>query len=904
MNPGDTLGFYEIKEPLGAGGMGAVYRARDPRLERDVAIKVLPGDFATDPERLARFEREARLLAQLNHPNIAAIFGLEDDGERSFIVMEVVEGDTLADRIAASGALELDDALAVARQIAEALEAAHENGVVHRDLKPANIKVTPDGQVKVLDFGLAKAAEPAGSASGVDMSHSPTMAAATATGIILGTAAYMSPEQARGKPVDKRADIWAFGCVLYEMLTGHKAFDGETVSDAMAAILRAEPEWVRLPQRLPRPVDRLVRRCLVKEPRRRLRDIGDARTELEEVLESGATGSTSAAPGTPAAGDERAAAAAGAPRRAFGLASWLPAGLAAVVVGALAFWLGSTMGPVDDSAAGPVTRLTMPLPDGQRQDRIMTLPLAIAPDGSAVAYVARTDDGDQGLFIRRLDSFDTIAVPDSHAADIPFFSPDSRNVGFFSGGYIKRVSVTGGPPSNVAAASSPFGASWGRDGTIVYAPNLNGGLWRVSADGGEPERLSEPDFAAAGYAHVWPQHLPDGRHILFTTWGRDASATYVLDLQTRERRRLGNYPAGGAMYLASGHIGFSDSSGSGTFLAAPFDGAAVDRAGPASPVLADVRFMDSASAHPYLAVSETGVAVYVRQSAGDARLIWVDRQGTVTEAHRGERAYAAVRISPDGTRAVFHDEQGNLSLLDFERGGAVASLLRGTEFYSEAPIWHPSGERVTISSNEAGSWDIYEIDVAARGEPRPLVTGDRDQFARSWSADGELLAYLEDNPDTGYDIWVLPRDGEPVPVLQSPANEIAPVLSPDGGLMAFVSNETGRSVVSVMTYPGGERSQVSGAGGESPVWAPDGRELFYRQGDWLMSATVSLDPELRVSAPVRLIEARWDRPGAQPHFDIAPDGERFLAVAERPTTEFVVIQNWFEELRRVVPPNR
>ena len=885
---GTSIAHYTITEKIGQGGMGEVYRATDTKLDRDVALKVLPEAFAQDQQRMARFAREAKVLASLNHPNIATIHGLEESDGKQALVLELVEGEDLAERIK-RGAIPLEEALKIALQIAEALEAAHEKGIIHRDLKPANVKITPEGVVKVLDFGLAKAMED--EVVPEDISQSPTISQlATKAGIILGTAAYMSPEQARGKRVDKRTDIWAFGVVLYEMLTGKMAFQGEDISLTLAAVMTKEPDWGTLPAQLPVLIKSLLSRCLTRDSKERLRDIGEARISLSGYQIDPSSYEINAA--------------------VVAKPSWWRRSLpqvAAVVVGVLAtvlvFWFVSPR-PSSAPLSPSVSRATISLADGQRQPRWISAPLAISPDGTLLAYVGRDRTGSH-LFLRPLGSFESTKVPGSEYADAPFFSPNGDWVGFFTPGKLKKVSVSRGSPIDIAnVASSAFGASWGRGDVIVFARNLSGGLWRVSADGGTPEQLTRPDFGENGYAHVWPQHLPDGRHVLFLRWGADWTSR-ILDLETGRTTVARPGIVAGDMYLPSGHLTYADTSGSGSLLVAPFDLQKLAVSGSAIPVLDDVRHLESKSARPYIAVSQSGTAVYVTSEIGEATLMWADRDGDTTPILSREGNISHVRLSPDGDTAVFDDEQQSLWSLDIQRG-SVDILANRTNFETgvSGPIWHPDGERVTVSSNEAGSWDLYEIDVAERGQPLVLLVREYDQFPYSWSRNGRLLSYVENHPETGNDIWVLPRDEEPVPILQTGANETNPVFSPDGRFLAYVSNESGQLQVYLRSYPEGKVLGVSLDGGEEPVWSRDGGELFFRQGDQLFAVTFTTEPEMAVSAPTVLFELPFDRSlpaGSVPYYDVSPDSQSFLVVSERPTTEFKVIQNWFEELKRLVP---
>ena len=864
--------------------MGQVWQATDIQLNRQVALKILPDAFADDPDRLARFQREAQVLASLNHPNIAAIHGIEQSDDTQALVLELVEGPTLADRIA-RGPIPVDEALPIAKQIAEALEAAHEAGVIHRDLKPANIKVRDDGTVKVLDFGLAKALDP--STEG-DPSQSPTLtAAATQMGVIMGTAAYMSPEQARGKSMGTGSDIWAFGAVLYEMLTGRRAFEGATVSDTLAAVLKSEPDWRRVPASSPLALRRLLKRMLTKERKRRLQHIGDARVEVEDAASDGDT----------AAEDNRV------PPERRGLV------LAVVAVVAAGVGVTASLGVValvtpQEVEPAAVIRTSIALPAEQHQPRRMKAPLAISPDGALVAYVARDESGAH-LYLRRLDSFESTKVPGAENPFAPFFSADGQWVGFFAAGWLKKVSISLGSPQNVTPASHGFGGSWGADDTIVFAPNIGGGLWRVSASGGEPTRLTTPDPDTGVYAHVWPQLLPGDRGVLFTMWGDEAGA-YLLDLATGGISRARDGSAGADVYVSSGHLVFADEA-TGDVLAVPFDLERLAVTGVATPVLDDVRYLDSQSARPFLAVSDSGTAVYVSAGPDEAQVVWVTREGDVTPITSEEGGVAGIRLSPDGRTVAFHDEQGNLWRLDTERQ-SVDILVPGEAFYSHSPVWSPDGQRVTFSSNEAGSWDVYEIDVATRGEPRPLVVREFDQRPESWSGDGRLLAFIEAHPVTGYDIWVVAAGEDPLPVLQSESNEFSPMLSPDGRLLAYVSDESGRYEVYVRTHPGGEVRAVSTNGGEEPAWSRSGEELFFRSGDQFMSVVVTSAQELDVSAPVALglpslARAGEDAAWGSTYYDVAPGANRILGVSDRSTTQFLVIQNWFTELERLVPVN-
>ena len=899
---GKTLGHYEILEPLGAGGMGEVYRARDTKLDRDVAIKVLAEDFAIDPDRLARLEREAKVLASLNHPNIAAVYGLEDEGDTRFIAMELVDGETLAEKLQAQGRLDVDEVLAIARQIAEGLEAAHESGVIHRDLKPANIIVTGDGKAKVLDFGLAKAYEADGSPAEIspDLSALPTVAAATRTGVILGTAAYMSPEQARGKPLDKRTDIWAFGCVLYEMLTGTRAFVGETVSDTLAAILKEQPDGAVLPDELAPSVRRVIGRCLDKDPRRRLRDIGDARAELESAI----WGDTAPALGDATRIGHAARSlqdAPGAGARPTGLRGPVTAAIVAAAFGILGFWLGGAWAPDTPIVPSAVVRGTILLPPDQQIPRLMGAPLALSRDGARLAYAARDEMGVVHLFSRDMASGETTRLPGTRHADYPFFPPDGRWVGFSSAGRLRKVSVDGGGfPIELARTSGHVGASWGPDDRIVFTP-ASQGLWAIDAnEGGEPEQLTVPDFAQNGYAHMWPQHLPGGRYVLFQMWSVPPK---VLDLETLSWTTARPGEPGGDRYVPSGHLVYADTVGSGTVFAAPFDAGSHSAEGTGSVVLNDVRFLASQSAVPHMAVSDSGTAVYVASGLGAGELKWINPEGGGQVLYQTEDIIAGINLSPDGTRAVFGDERGNLWTMDMDRMAPEVLLQVGRD-RANSPVWNPDGRSVTFGWNKTGDWDIYEMDVGGREEPRLLVSQPGWEAPSEWSANGEVLVHRRAGPETGFDVWVLPAGGEPLPVANSVYNEFSPVISPDGGLIAYVSDESGQHEVYVQTYPGGDFKVASTDGGEEPRWSHDGRELYFLRGYQMLAVTVTTDQGLEISRPDPLFEEKFARGStnafAPPYYDVAPDG-RFLVVSDRPTTELQLILNWFEELKRLAP---
>ena len=867
---GTRLGQYEVTGKLGQGGMGEVYRATDSRLRREVAIKVLPAAFTADRERLARFEREAQLLAQLQHPNIAAVHGLEEANGTRALVMELVEGEDLAARIA-RGALPLDEALPIARQMAEALEAAHEQGIVHRDLKPANVKVRPDGTVKVLDFGLAKAMEAGASVVGGGPADSPTLTGAHGTqlGMILGTAAYMAPEQARGKPLDRRADIWAFGVVLHEMLTGRRLFAGEETSDVLAAVLRQEVDWSGLPADTPPRLRRLLARCLERDPRQRLRDIGEARVELAR-MEGGAAELSDALPAAPAS------ARVAAPRSRAVLLAALPLVAALAAAGA---WLAKPARPA------PRVRLSIPMPPGER---VTSVP-AISPDGRTVAYAAGRTAGTSRLYVRDLDDFVARPVDSSHAAKWPFFSPDAKSVAFFSGGQLWRASVAGGAATAIAPAPRPFGGTWGPDG-IVYAPQLNAGLWRVPAEGGTPARLTATDGEGKGYAHVFPQALPGGE-VLFTFWGK---SFYVARLSPATGEWRPVTPEGrkssAAVWSPSGHLLRGD--GIAAVLAArwtPDGSAPVD---PDSVVLTDVQWIVG-SDRPWLALAENGTAALV-PGKPVRRLVWVDRSGVATELSGEPDLTNAASLSRDGRRVAYNG-RGAVWVRDLATG--ARSRIVSDITWAWPSGWLPDDRRIAISSNRSGDWDLYTA-RADGGGMEPLLRRPDTQHPMAVAPDGTVV-FLDYGPETGLDLWTLSPAGEAAPLVVTPAQERSGSVSPDGRWLAYVSDESGRDEVYAVPMAGGERRMISVEGGTGPVWTADGRELLYRAGDDLTSLAVLSTHPLRLGERRRLLDVSDYEPQYFQEFAVSADGQRFLFLRADPesrATRIDVILDWFPEL--------
>jgi tRNA A-37 threonylcarbamoyl transferase component Bud32/WD40 repeat protein len=894
---GDRLGSYEILAPLGAGGMGEVYRARDPRLGRDVAIKVLPTEVAGDPERLARFQREATLLASLNHSHIGAIYGLEEDDGSPFLVLELVEGEDLAERLK-RGPLPVDEALAIARQVAEALEEAHDKGIIHRDLKPANVKVTPDGKVKVLDFGLAKAwaADPdsvAGSSS--TLSQSPTLAhSGTLAGVILGTAAYMSPEQAKAKKVDKRTDVWAFGTLVYEMLTGRRAFQGDDVSDTLAAVLRTEADFAQLPRDTPPELRRVLRLCLVKDARCRIHDIADVRLAM-----GGAFGDVSEAAET-----------AGAFRR-------LPWAVALLMSLAMGFVVGTLM-RTTPSEPREVTRFSYELPADQRLRNQGRAVLAVSPDGRRFVYNARG-----GVQLRSMDQLEAHVLPGTEdSLNSVFFSPDGRSIGYFQRGQLKRLALSGGAPVVVcSAASSPLGAHWARDNTILFAAAE--GIWRVPASGGTPELIIA---AAEGEVLDAPQLLPDESSVLvsirprlgtgtaveFAASSWDGGRIAVASLNSGERTVL---LEGGsdARYVASGHIAYALDDG---LLAVAFDARSLRvTSGPVSMVQGLSRARTAASAN--YAVTDDGSLYYLAAGRKDtAPLGWVDRTGRVEVIEAiPPNEYQWPRLSPAGDRLLVLAE-GDAWIYDLGSGRQSRLTDDGATNYLG---WAPSGRDITYTSARGSvAGEVWIQPADGSGEARQLTAlGGRVDFD-NWAPDGRTFSAHHHVGGTTNQLMAA-FDGDTAETetwLEHEYDDLNAAFSPDGRFVAYVSNQTGQSEIYIRPYPGpGGQAPVSVGGGKEPLWAPTG-ELFYRRSSdyMMMGVAVSTDPALTLGPLVELFEGRADAANASPTpaYDVTADGQRFVMStslvasgesgpeADR-RAKVVVVQNWVEELRGRVP---
>jgi Tol biopolymer transport system component len=883
LNTGTKLGLYEIVSAIGAGGMGEVYQAHDTKLGRDVAIKVLPEAFAHDPQRLSRFQREAKMLASLNHPNIAAIYGLEEDAGRNYLVMELVPGETLAERVKREGPVPVEEALGIARQIAEALEAAHEKSIIHRDLKPANVKVTPEGKVKVLDFGLAKAF--AGEESGSDPSNSPTLSqAATLQGVILGTAAYMSPEQARGKAVDKRTDLWAFGCVLYELLTGKQVFNGEDITEILAAVVRAEPDWNRLPESTPPGIRTLLRRCLQKDKTLRLQAAGDARIEIQEAL---------AAPQ-----DFGAAQTASAPRSKL---PWTVAAALAIIAAVVAWGWWRATRPIEQKLQ-PLVRLDVDLGPDVSLGSPYGTDAILSPDGTRLVYVS------QGrLFTRRLDQPNPAELAGTQGASAPFFSPDGQWVAFFAQAKLKKISVDGGAPISLCDATGPRGGSWGEDGNIIAALYGTSGLWRIPSAGGAPTLVTE--LQSGEITHRWPQVLPGGKAVLFTahaTGGQfDEASIEVMSLADHHRKTL---QRGGTFgrYLPSGHLIYVNG---GTLFAVPFDVDRLEVRGTPAPVLEQVGY-SSGNGLAQLDFSQTGTLIYRSGGAGDGLFTvqWLDATGKTQPLLAKPGAYQRPRLSPDGNKVAI--STSDIWVYEWQRDTMTRLTFGPTA--SVNPLWSPDGRYILYQATGGMFWTRSD----GSGKPQPLTQSKSLQVPWSFTADGKRLAFHEINPETGYDLWTVPvesdaeglRAGKPEPFLQTPFDERQGSFSPDGRWLAYPSNESGGYQVYVRAFPDkGGKWQISNSGGLNPLWSRNGHELFFRTEDnqiMVASYTVKGDSFV-VDKPRVWSEKRLANVGITANYDLAPDGKRIAALMPVATAEdqkaqshVIFLENFFDEVRR------
>jgi serine/threonine protein kinase/Tol biopolymer transport system component len=901
--PGRRLGPYEILSSIGAGGMGEVYRARDTRLDRIVAVKVLPSHLADCSELRERFEREARTIASLNHPHICTLHDIGQQDGIDYLVMEYLEGETLAHRLL-KGWLPLEQVLQYAIEIADALDKAHRKGITHRDLKPGNIMLTKSG-TKLLDFGLAKLKQEA--APAIPDSQLPTIkSAVTGEGTILGTLQYMAPEQVEAKEVDARTDIFAFGAVVYELATGKKAFEGKTSASVMAKILEAEPpSMASLQPMTPPALDRVVRKCLAKEPDQRWQTASDLCGELKWIAESGSQ--TGLVPTASTKGFRSLG------RRELNLV--LGALLLIAAVSGLTIW---NLKPTP-RVARSVSRFTITLPPGQQLAVEGSGPaVALSPDGTHLAYVVR-EGLTQRVYLRAMDSLEARPIPGTEGPVSgtnfaePFFSPDSQWIGFFAGGKLKKVSVSGGAALTLCDVLLSSGASWGSQGMIALSPGPISILQQVPDVGGTPQQLTRIGKGEEG--HGWPDFLPGGKAVLFvvTAGGSNGWANGQIAVQTvgaAEHRTLiqgGMYPH----YAPSGHLVYIQGA---TLMAAPFDPQRLAVTGAAVPMVEGV-LQSATDGDAQYSFSATGSLAYVAGAAESAqsKLVWVNRNGVEQSLAAPEHAYVNPRISPDGRRVAvgITEQERQVWLYDLSRGTLTRSTFQGNN--NLVPFWTPDGKRIVFISNKEGQRNLFWQLADGSGGLERLATSEFLQIPGSWSPDGQLLAFSEVNATTGYKVWVLRlSDRKAQPFLQTQFNEAAPQFSPDGHWLAYTSDESGRKEIYVQPYPGpGGKWQISTEGGVEPLWNRNGRELFYRSGRKIMAVDIAIKPSFSAGTPKMLFEGPYQLLPtiSTPNYDVSPDGQRFLMLkpvesAVAAPTQINVVLNWFEELKQRVPTGK
>lgn len=881
MLPGAPIGPYRIVELIGEGGMGAVYRARDTRLQRDVAVKSVQAAFANDPDHLARFEREARLLASITHPNIATIYGLEEAEGVRFLVMELVPGRTLAKRLE-DAPYGTKEALGIAAQVAAGLEGAHDRGVIHRDLKPANIMITPDGTVKLLDFGLAKALHDG--AKSADALLPTVTSGGTAPGTVLGTAAYMSPEQARGSDLDRRTDVWAFGCVTYELLTGKRAFSGATLSDTLAAILTRDPDWTALPADLPRSVLRVLRRCLEKDVRRRLRDMSDIRLEIEEAI---------AAPDAP--GSEVSTVGVAPGRRHFGWTALVVSAAAAALTTALIAWAITR----DEPAPPAPVHFAMSLPDGHRIAGLDFPAIAISPTDSHVAFIA-SRGGQSQLYVRTLRSTDATPIAGTEGALSPFFSPDGSWIAFFAEGKLKKVPVGGGPVRTIADAPIGFGGAWGPDNQVVFAPNNGSALVMISADGGTARQVTKLDTARGEFSHRWPELLPDGDTVVYaigTEGSWDDAAIVAQSIKSGERRTVvegGTQPR----YLSEGHLLYTRA---GSLLSVELKPQGSKASGSREPKLRGV--LQSSDGAAQFAVSRAGSLVYLTAGETHRRLVWVDRSGAAQALAAPRGPYSSPRLSPDGRTIALASgaDREDVWLYDLSSGALTQFTFEG----GTAPVWSADGTRLAFSAAREGPPAIFWKPVNNSGPEERLTNSSRAQVPHSISRDGEMLALTEFDSNNGLDLAVMRIGTEQTARAYRPsaARETAPVFSPDARLIAYVSDAGGLNQVYVAAADGtGRALRLSAEEGAEPQWNPNGLELFFRSVNKMVAVALRPRPSLSAGSPRVLFEVPFaSGVDGRAGYDVSGDGARFLMLEGRdgaqPIQLVSVILHWSNDRR-------
>jgi serine/threonine protein kinase len=894
IHSGSRLGPYEILSAIGAGGMGEVYRARDTRLDRTVALKVLPPHLAGRSELRERFEREARTIAGLNHPHICVLHDIGQQEGINFLVMEYLEGETLAQRLL-RGALPLEQVLQYAVEIADALDKAHRNGVTHRDLKPGNIMITRMG-IKLLDFGLAKWKHVSASANSPLSELSTADATAdvplTAHGTILGTLQYMAPEQLEGNDVDARADIFAFGAVVYEMATGKKAFQGKSSASVISAIMSSDPPPIsKLQPMTPPALDRTVKRCLAKNADDRWQSAADLADQLKWISGTNSLTVVAAPPPAPIQKTWR----------------WSIGWMAAILIASAAVGIGVLYLKPTSPSARQVSRFTITLPVGDQLAELQNLVIAVSPDGSRLVYVA-SHDGVPQLYLRSMDSLQASPLPGTENATAPFFSPDGQWIGFFADGNLKKISAAGGATVTLTASRGGFlSAAWGPDGTIlVNGLPLGLGITQIPDSGGSPKEVTTVNSKKGEIAHRLPMFLPGGKALLFlATTGTPNSSNMQIEaaqIGSGVRRTLG---AGGSpAYAPSGHLIFAQA---GVLMAAPFDAGRMEITGSAVPVLEGV-MQSATSGLAQYNFSDSGTLAYIPGSLqGAHRLIFVDRKGTETPLEAPARLYGYPRLSPDGRR-VAAGFDGQIWIYDLARQTLSRLTFQGDSLNLN-PAWTPDGKHIVFQSSNGGPFNLYLQPADGSGAAERLTnSNDTRQAASTFSRDGQFLAFTQTNSVTASDIWVMRMsDHSAQAFLQTPANEGAPQFSPDGHWLAYSSNESGKMEVYVQPYPGpGGKWQISVSGGAEPVWNPNGRELFFRSGNKMMAVDVSTQGTFTPGKPRMLFEGPYLQTNvALPNYSVSPDGERFLMTKDtepdRAKTQINVVLNWFEEVKRRAP---
>jgi serine/threonine-protein kinase len=897
---GVTLGSYRILEHIGAGGMGTVYKATDTKLGRPVALKLLRPELLKDALALARLEREARVLASLNHLRVAIIHGLEEHGGIQFLVLEYVPGPTLADRLR-RGPLPIREAISVSKQIAEALEAAHALQIIHRDLKPANIKVSENGQVKVLDFGIAKTIERP-SEVGPETSTPTLLHSLTDRLTILGTAAYMSPEQTRGKEVDTRADIWSFGCVLFEALTGRRAFQGETITETLAAVLEREPDWAALPNTTPRALQTLVKRCLRKDPSSRLRDVGDARIELEDLLSAPAAQEPAHQKSTMT--------------RRTALSALLGAAAGAAVTGGVAISRYRLLPPRN------LTRFSIEMPEGEFHVPSWNKRVALSPDGRYLGFNTLTARFEQFPYLRALGELESKRAKAAEGGAVFFFSPDSRWVGFiYAPGNvavsIRKLPLGGGPPSTVCPTDNFLGATWAEDDNIYFVPEFPSGVSRVPAAGGQPVEIVKIDFDKGERQHKYPCALPKGNAVMFTTATAQMVSfdeAHIVAYSPRSGQRTvllegGTHPR----YSPSGHLLYARDA---KIFAVPFDPSRLKLTGQAFLAMEGV-LMSRNTGVANFDVSASGDLAYVPGicDGGARKLVWVDRNGSAEPVPLPAQSYLHPRLSPDNRRLAIEIEgpTHDLYVYDFDRG--VLTKLT-TDGVSHWPIWSPDGAELAYRSGPMAKFRLWRVQADRSRPPKEVPAVGISQSAESWSPDGEAIAYTALAPGTAPGIMVTHVDGahpaEPFASGKAPAGSAK--FSPDGRWLAYCSNESGKAQVYVQAFPGpGPKIQVSNDGGTDPVWKRSGGELFYRNSDRMMAVSFSIGSTLKLRRPQELWQGRYSHgmssscgaPGAtSSNYDVSADGNRFLMIQDDHqdraiSKQIIVVQGFADELRRL-----